>query len=80
MTPRCNASEPAFDATNVRTIDFFLRTFLLVLLNILCAETNRYFNHWSQQQGVNESIRKAWAYMDVAEIKVLIALLIFMGN
>ena len=76
-----DVSEPAFDGTNFRPIDFFLRTFPLVLLNLLCTETNRYFSQWSQQQGVtvNESIRKAWFDVEVPEMRVFIALLIFMG-
>ena len=76
-----DVSEPAFDGTNFRPIDFFLRTFPLVLLNLLCTETNRYFSQWSQQQGVivNESIRKAWFDAEVPEMRVFIALLIFMG-
>ena len=51
-----DVSEPAFDGTNFRPIDFFLRTFPLVLLNMLCKETNRYFSQSSQQQSVNESV------------------------
>ena len=76
-----DASEPAFDGTNFRPIDFFFRTFPLVLLNLLCTETNRYFSQWSQQPGVavNESIRKAWFDVDVPEMRVFIAVLIFMG-
>ena len=76
---RNDVSEPAFDGREFRPLDFFLKTFPLVLLNLLCTETNRYFTQWSQQQAVNESIRKAWFDVDVAEMKVFIALLIFMG-
>ena len=76
---RNDVSEPAFDGREFGPLDFFLKTFPLVLLNLLCTETNRYFTQWSQQQAVNESIRKAWFDVDVAEMKVFIALLIFMG-
>ena len=59
--------KPAFFPTmNLRPIDFFLRTFPLALLTLLCTETNRYFAH-----------RKAW--VDVPEMKAFISVLIVMG-
>ena len=72
--------KPAFFPTmNLRPIDFFLRTFPLALLTLLCAETNRYFAHWSRQPTMNDAIRKAWVDVDVPEMKALISLLIVMG-
>ena len=72
--------KPAFFLTmNLRPIDFFLRTFPLALLTLLCAETNRYFAHWSRQPTMNDAIRKAWVDVDVPEMKAFISLLIVMG-
>ena len=72
--------KPAFFPTmNLRPIDFFLRTFPLALLTLLCTETNRYFAHWSHQPTMNDAIRKAWVDVDVPEMKAFISVLIVMG-
>ena len=59
---------------NLRPIDFFMRTFPLALLTILCTETNRCFAHGSHQPTMNDAIRKAWVDVDVPEMKALIIL------
>ena len=65
--------KPAFfPAMNLRPIDFFMRTFPLAFLTILCTETNRCVAHWSRQPTMNDAIRKAWVDVDVPEMKALI--------
>ena len=78
LRQRNERSEHAFDATNFRPIDFFLKAFPLLFLDLLCTETNRYFAQWNQP-GVNEAIRNAWVDVDILEMKVFLALLILMG-
>ena len=78
LRQRNERSEHAFDATNFRPIDFFLKAFPLLFLDLLCTETNRYFAQWNQP-GVNEAIRNAWVDVDIPEMKVFLALLILMG-
>ena len=72
--------KPAFFPTmNLRPIDFFMRTFPLALLTLLCTETNRYFADSSRQPTMNDAIRKAWVDVDVPEMKAFISELIVMG-
>ena len=72
--------KPAFFPTmNLRPIDFFMRTFPLALLTLLCTETNRYFADSSRQPSMNDAIRKAWVDVDVPEMKAFISVLIVMG-